>query len=80
MDAPAINWMRMLNRGEGGVVFGDFEIGVEFLAKTVGDRVYALLGFAALGLVLAILGRAGVTLKGGKEIKITIVHKGATTR
>ncbi len=50
---------------------------VEFVAKTIGERVYALLAFSGLGLAVAILGRAGATLKGGEDVRITVTHETA---
>ena len=59
---------------------GRVVVNVEFVAKTIGERVYALLAFSGLGLAVAILGRAGATLKGGEEVRITVTHETANNR
>ena len=51
---------------------GRVEVTFDVVARTIADRLYALLVFSALGLTVAILGRAGATIKSGKEISITV--------
>jgi len=60
-------------------IVGRVVVNVEFVAKTIGERLYALLAFSGLGLAVAILGRAGATLKGGEEVRITVTHETANS-